>query len=427
MFKKKSIFLYIFYKKNNYDYISEIREFKGLIIANNYKLDCLLKVNVRIPNRKYFIGLGKLKYLKEKVKTYKFYYIVINKSLKFSQEKNLESFLCCKIINKTSLILSIFKKRAVTFWGKLQVELARLIYLSTRLTHKWKHLERQRGGNKYISGPGEKQIEIDRRLIKIKIKNIKQKLSLISKQRENSNNLRIKNNIPTLSLVGYTNSGKSTLFNLLTKSCFSIKNIFFSTLDTYIKKIKILNLKDKVLLSDTIGFIRDLPSNLKEAFKSTLDEIYNSRLILHVIDVSNIFFKDYIYSVNLILESMNINIPIIQIMNKIDQVKNCYSKVEFNNNNFPFRIWISAKYSFGITKLCSVIEKFLFLNKKDYVFYLPLKIYLLVYPFFCKFNFIKKACSVNGMDYYLIITSSKTDFSFILRKFSFLKNYIHRK
>ncbi len=422
---KKTLVIFINYKISKDDVLFEIEEFKKLIFSFNFCIDNFIKINIKKPNRKYFINSGKLLELKIIIDKNNYFFLLINLSLKSSQENNLKNFLNCNILNKTNLLLYLFKKRANTIFGKLQVKLATLLYLSTRLVKQWSHLERQRGGVKYISGPGEKQIEIDRRLIKKEIRNLKIKLFKLTQQRMKSNKLRIKNNLPLISLIGYTNSGKSTLFNLFTKSDFLVKNVFFSTLDTYIKKVKIFNLKNKILISDTIGFIKNLPNNIMEAFKATLDEIRNSKLILHIIDISDIYFQEHINSVNLILSNMNIsNIPIIQIMNKIDCIRDGSSRVEFDNNNFPYRIWISAKYHNGIYNLCKIIDRIVFLKKKKYKLLIPFKEYMLVCNFFYRFNYILSEFSNDGLFYSLLICVNNTELLNIIKKFSFLKKYI---
>ncbi len=424
LFKNKILVIFIYcskFKKNNF---IEFKEFKKLIYSAKFCIDSFIKINIKIPNKKYFLGKGKLNEIKNLIKKEKYSLLIINKVLKNSQENNLKNFLKCSLIDRTNLILILFKKIANTQLVKLQIELAYLNYLSTRLVKYWSHLERQKGGIKSIYGPGEKQIEIDRRLIKKKIRNNIFRLNKITKQRDRSNLLRNKLDISIVSLVGYTNSGKSTLFNLLTKSDIYVKNVFFSTLDTYIRKIKYFNFSNKILLSDTIGFISDFPKVLLSSFHTTLNEINNSKLILHIIDISNIYFRNYIDIVNETLDKINIsnNIPIIEVMNKIDKI-NCVDKVEFNNG-IPYRIWVSAKYNLGIKNLCKYILDFFVSKKKIYKFFLDLKYYILVNDYLYKNNYIKDVSSLDGKNYIVIIVVTKVEFFKLIKKYSFIKKFI---
>ncbi len=417
--KHKTLLIYIYEKIFS---VSDFNEFKNLVISANIKSFDYLKIRIRKPNVNFYIGYGNIKKIKNNIKIFKYSLLIINIVLKNNQERNLIKFLKCKFLDRTNLIINIFRNRVKTIFGKLQVELAYLNYLSTRLVRNWSHLERQRGGNKNISGPGEKQIEIDRRLLRKKIKSIKLSLSKISFQKEKNNELRNKNKLPLISIVGYTNSGKSTLFNILTKSDVIVKNSFFSTLDTYIRKIKLFNLKKEILLSDTIGFIRNLPKNIQIAFNATLREIKNSSIIFHVIDISDVYFNEYINVVNKTLDLINVkNIPIIQIMNKIDKIKSCKEKIEFNYYNEPYRIWISSKYGFGLNLLKKVIINFLFLKKKIYYFRVYLNEYLIVINYLYRNNFIKKEFSYNGFIYFLNLFLSDIEIYYLLKKYKFLK------
>ncbi len=420
--KNNVLAIFIYFNKLN---IIEKKEFKKLIFSAGYNIGKLLYVNIRYPNRKFFFGLGKLKEIIFFVKKFFFKKIFINLVLKSTQEYNLKKKTKCSIINRTYIILNIFKKRANTNYGKLQVKLAYLNYLSTRLVRRWRHLERQKGGIKYISGPGEKQIEIDRRIIKKKISLISKNIKKISNQKNKNTQFRNKHNVPIISLVGYTNSGKSTLFNLLTNSNFYYKKGFFSTLDTYIRKISKFKFSSNVLLSDTIGFIRDLPSSIKSAFKSTLNEISYSQLILHIIDSSNLYFLDYINIVNSVLKDINIyNVPVIQIMNKIDKLKNFSVKLDINNLNLPFRIWISAKKEMGINFIYNIINFYLFSKKIKTTICVPLKISFFLRNILYSNNIVLKEWSNNGKKYYFDILSPKILFLSILKKYCFLKKYL---
>ncbi len=417
--------IFIYFNKKN---IIEKKEFKKLIFSSGLNIKKLLEVNIRYPNKKYFLGLGKINEIILIIKKFNFKKVVINLVLKSTQEYNLKNIFKCSILNRTSIILNIFKKRANTNYAKLQVELAYLNYLSTRLIKRWSHLERQRGGIKYISGPGEKQIEIDRRIIKKRIKFINNCIFKISNQKNKSVKLRNKFNVPVISLVGYTNSGKSTLFNLLTDSNFKLHKGYFSTLNTYIRKINIFKFNSNVLLSDTIGFIRNLPNSIKSAFKSTLNEICYSKLIFHIIDSSNLYFLDYINIVNAILDEINVyNVPVIQVMNKIDKFKNFEIKVDLNNLNLPIKVWISAKYSLGINFLYDIINFYLFSSKKKYLICVPLNLSFFMRNILYKKEVLFKEWSNDGKNYYFKILVSKIYFLSLFKKYSFIKKYLVNK
>lgn len=422
LFKEKNLVIYIYINKVN---LIDEKEFKKLILSSKRFINKFIRVNIKIPNKKYFFGIGKLYEIYNIIKKEKFNQILINIVFKSTQEYNLKKFLKCSILNRTNIILDIFKRRAITNYGKLQVKLAYLNYLSTRLIKRWTHLERQKGGIKKVSGPGEKQIEIDRRIIKKNIKNIKLNIKKINKQKNKSRKNIKKYNIPIVSLVGYTNSGKSTLFNLLTKSKIENKNNYFSTLDTYIRKIKIFKSNNNILLSDTIGFIRNLPKIISDAFKSTLYEINKSQIIFHIVDISNIYFINYINIVNNIIYSIigDKKIPIILIMNKIDKIKNYIGKIEFNNENIPKKIWISAKKKIGINLILKVINYYLFKNKKKYNICVNINFLYIIKKFLFYKKCIINEWSLDGFDYYIDIFLTKNEFLYLLKKYNFIKKY----
>ncbi len=415
---KKEIAIYIYKKYIN---LIEKKEFIKLILSLGIKFFKFINIRINIPNNKFFFGKGKILELKKIFKKNKYNLLLINIDLKYSQENNIKKILNCKILNRTNIILNIFKSRANTNYGKLQVKLAYLKYLSTRLVNRWNHLERQKGGIKFISGPGEKQIEIDRRIIKRKIKNINIKLKKNILQRKNSERLRNKFNISKISLVGYTNSGKSTLFNLLTNNNYDCKNVFFSTLDVYIKKIVYFKFKYNILLSDTIGFIRNLPVNIFDAFKATLEEINNSKLIFHVVDSSNIYFNNNIFIVNSILSKINIlNIPIILIMNKIDKI-NIYNKSIDFNNKIPYRIWISAKKNIGINFIYDIIDFYFFNFLKNYKILVPINLVNKIKKEIFFNKFIISEWNYNNNNYYINVMLKKKCFLKLIKKYPFIK------
>ncbi|WP_340064369.1 GTPase HflX [Ascidiimonas aurantiaca] len=270
---------------------------------------------IEVPNPKTFIGSGKMEEVLNYVKENDVGTVVFDDELSPAQQKNIEKILRCKILDRTSLILDIFAQRAQTSYARTQVELAQYQYLLPRLTGLWTHLERQRGGIG-MRGPGETEIETDRRIVRDRIALLKKKLETIDKQMATQRSNR--GALVRVALVGYTNVGKSTLMNVISKSEVFAENKLFATLDTTVRKVVIGNLP--FLLTDTVGFIRKLPTQLVESFKSTLDEVREADLLLHVVDISHPNFEEHIASVNQILaEIKSANKPTIMVFNKIDQ------------------------------------------------------------------------------------------------------------
>ncbi len=269
---------------------------------------------VEVPNPKTFIGSGKLKEVEAFVKEHEVGSVIFDDELSPVQQRNIEKQLRCKILDRTGLILDIFAQRASTSYARTQVELAQYEYLLPRLTGLWTHLERQRGGIG-MRGPGETEIETDRRIVRDRIALLKKKLAKIDKQMETQRGNR--GSLVRVALVGYTNVGKSTLMNVISKSEVFAENKLFATLDTTVRKVVLGNLP--FLLSDTVGFIRKLPTQLVESFKSTLDEVREADLLLHVVDISHPSFEDHIDSVNQILSEIDCSEKeTIMVFNKID-------------------------------------------------------------------------------------------------------------
>ncbi len=269
---------------------------------------------MEIPNPKTFIGTGKMEEVEEFVKSNEIGSVIFDDELSPGQQRNIERLLKCKIIDRTGLILDIFAQRAQTSYARTQVELAQYQYLLPRLTGLWTHLERQRGGIG-MRGPGETEIETDRRIVRDKISLLRKKMKTIDKQMAVQRGNR--GALIRVALVGYTNVGKSTLMNVVSKSAVFAENKLFATLDTTVRKVVIGNLP--FLLSDTVGFIRKLPTQLVDSFKSTLDEVREADLLLHVVDISHPNFEDHIASVNQILgEIKSADKPTVMVFNKID-------------------------------------------------------------------------------------------------------------
>ncbi|WP_224484253.1 GTPase HflX [Robertkochia aurantiaca] len=270
---------------------------------------------IEIPNPKTFIGTGKMEDVRKFVKENDVGTVIFDDELSPAQQKNIEKILRSKVLDRTSLILDIFAQRAQTSYARTQVELAQYQYLLPRLAGLWTHLERQRGGIG-MRGPGETEIETDRRIVRDRIALLKKKLAKIDKQMETQRGNR--GSLVRVALIGYTNVGKSTLMNVISKSDVFAENKLFATLDTTVRKVVIGNLP--FLLSDTVGFIRKLPTQLVESFKSTLDEVREADLLLHVVDISHPNFEEHIESVNQILSEIDsMDKPTVMVFNKIDQ------------------------------------------------------------------------------------------------------------
>lgn len=305
----------------------------------------VIAVDIMISNRpqpvaKTFIGKGKLEEVSELVKAREIEVVLFNHSLTPSQERNLESHLQCRVLDRTGLILDIFAQRAQSFEGKLQVELAQLKHLSTRLVRGWTHLERQKGGIG-LRGPGETQLETDRRLLGKRIKYLNNRLAKVSSQRAQSRQARKKADIPTVSLVGYTNAGKSTLFNALTESNAYVADKLFATLDPTLRKLEIDD-QLTIIMADTVGFIRHLPHDLVAAFRATMLETREADLILHVVDCADESRHEKIEAVNRVLEEIEAaQVPQIMIYNKID-LPGFKARIDSDEQGLTWRVWLSA-------------------------------------------------------------------------------------
>ena len=329
------------------DYLNELTfltETAGGIVKKNFiqRIDS--------PNPKTFIGSGKITEIQSFCKDNNISSVIFDDELSPTQQLNLEKTLKAKIIDRTGLILDIFAQRATTSYAKNQVELAQYQYLMPRLKGLWTHLERQKGGIG-MRGPGETEIETDRRIVRDRISLLKKKLLNIDKQMSVQRGNR--GSLVRVALVGYTNVGKSTLMNLITKSDVFAENKLFATLDTTVRKMVIRNLP--FLVTDTVGFIRKLPTQLIESFKSTLNEITESDLLLHIVDISHPNYEEHIDSVNEILGQINsANKPLILVYNKIDSLDN-YSFTKFNKSEK--KEYISAQKKININQLKEKIYK----------------------------------------------------------------------
>ena len=310
----------------------------------------------RSPDPKYFVGKGKLEELKAAIVTYSAEIVLFNHPLSPSQERNLEGELGVRVVDRNGLILDIFAQRAQTFEGKLQVELAQLRHLSTRLVRGWTHLERQKGGVG-LRGPGETQLETDRRLLGLRIKQIQQRLNKVDKQRHQGRSKRKKAEIPSVSLVGYTNAGKSTLFNKLTGADIYTADQLFATLDPTLRNCQLPN-NTEIVLADTVGFIRHLPHELVAAFRSSLQEASEADLLLHVIDANAEDRDETITQVNQVLEDIEADKVIqLEVFNKIDLLDGVSPRIDRDAGGKPVRVWLSAQTGAGVDLLYQALAE----------------------------------------------------------------------
>jgi GTPase len=331
------------------------REFEELVLSAGGDPVAYVMGSRDAPHPRTFVGSGKLEEIHDEVKLHDAQIVMFNHALSPSQERNLEKVLCCRVIDRTGVILDIFAQRARTHEGKLQVELAQLQHISTRLVRGWTHLERQKGGIG-LRGPGETQLETDRRLLRVRIKSILARLEKVRKQRDQGRRSRRRAEIPTLSLVGYTNAGKSTLFNRLTESTVYAADKLFATLDPTLRRLELENV-GPVVLADTVGFIAHLPHKLVEAFKATLEETLNADLLIHVIDAATEHREDNIFQVQDVLAEIGADkIPQLQVFNKLDLLEQP-ARIDRNPDGVPERVWLSAATGEGTELLLQAIAE----------------------------------------------------------------------
>lgn len=308
----------------------------------------------RHPDPKYLMGTAKAQEVLDIIAREKADLVLVNHELSPTQERNLERFLSCQVLDRTGLILDIFAQRAKSHAGRLQVELAQLQHIATRLVRGWTHLERQKGGIG-LRGPGETQLETDRRLIGIRIKQLNKRLKKVRNSRGQGRKSRQKAAIPTVSLVGYTNAGKSTLFNRLTASDVHVANQLFATLDPTLRRLELPG-RGPVILADTVGFIRQLPHDLIEAFQSTLEETREADLLLHVVDANHNNYQEQIEQVNLVLQEIDAaDIRQLQVFNKVDLLDGSEPHIDYDEEGNPKRVWLSAATGDGVDLLINAL------------------------------------------------------------------------
>lgn len=334
----------------------DLQEFESLVSSAGVETLQVVTGTRKAPHPKFFVGEGKAIEIADAVKATGASVVLFDHALSPAQERNLEALCQCRVIDRTGLILDIFAQRARTHEGKLQVELAQLRHLATRLVRGWTHLERQKGGIG-LRGPGETQLETDRRLLRDRIMQIQGRLAKVEKQREQGRRARTRAELPTLSLVGYTNAGKSSLFNRITSAQVYAADQLFATLDPTLRRIDVADVGDAVL-ADTVGFIRHLPHDLVAAFKATLQETRQATLLLHVVDATDVRVNENIAAVDTVLDEIEAGeISTLMVMNKIDMLDGFVPRIDRDEENIPQRVWLSAQSGEGIDLLFQALTE----------------------------------------------------------------------
>ncbi|MDO8415437.1 MAG: ribosome rescue GTPase HflX [Agitococcus sp.] len=352
---EKAILVHLELRQYSQD--EDLSEFQLLATSAGAQILGVVTGSRQKPDAKLYAGSGKAQEIAELVKATGADLVLFNHALSPAQERNLETVLQCRVLDRTGLILDIFAQRARTFEGNLQVELAQLKHLSSRLIRGWTHLERQ-GGGIGLRGPGETQLETDRRLLKNRVVMLTEKLEKVRQTRQQGRAARQKAAIPTISLVGYTNAGKSTLFNRLTESDVYVADQLFATLDPTLRRVDIESI-GTVVLADTVGFIRHLPHQLVKAFRATLEETLEADLLLHVVDTVSEDRDIQINAVNEVLAEIGNKTPVLMVYNKIDCLESHEPRIVLNDEGVPAEVWLSARDGMGMAELKAALAQLL--------------------------------------------------------------------
>ncbi|MCQ9123271.1 ribosome rescue GTPase HflX [Rodentibacter caecimuris] len=348
-----TIVVHVFFSQNKN--LDDLKEFLLLAKSANVNTLEVITTSRSTPQAKYFVGEGKAQEIADTVKIYNADVILVNHQLTPAQTRNLENLCHCRVVDRTGVILDIFAQRARSHEGKLQVELAQLKHLATRLVRRKTGLDQQKGAVG-LRGPGETQLETDRRLIKVRIGQLQNRLAKVEKQRHQNRQTRQKADIPTISLVGYTNAGKSTLFNAITQAKVYAADQLFATLDPTLRRLHIQDV-GTTILADTVGFVRQLPHDLVSAFKSTLQETVEADLLLHIIDATDPRMSENIEAVVSVLEEIKAdNVPALLVYNKIDLLNGVLPHIEYDDDNKPIAVYLSAHNGEGIDLLLEAIK-----------------------------------------------------------------------
>ncbi|MDG4812553.1 GTPase HflX [Hydrogenovibrio sp. 3SP14C1] len=332
-----------------------LEEFYELVDSAGAEVAELITTKRQSPDPKFFIGKGKAEEIKDAVETHQADVVIVNHALSPAQERNLSQFLDCQVLDRVGLILDIFAQRARSHEGKLQVELAQLKRMSTRLVKGWTHLDRQGGIG--ARGPGETQLETDRRLVQGKIKQLEARIEKVRQQRNLGRRSRKKSDLPTVTIIGYTNAGKSTLFNQMTRAGVYAEDRLFATLDSTLRKVHLPG-AGPVIFADTVGFIRHIPHDLVAAFRSTLEETSEADLLIHLVDAADPHRVEKMSDVEEVIKEVGADeVPQLTVFNKIDCLSDSDVRphVDLNDQGLPERVWISAKESEGIELMLDAV------------------------------------------------------------------------